>query len=87
MALMNVLVDKRTIGSIASGGTSTYAHGLLGTPDAVHIRFIATLASTTSWIGGISALVDATNVSLQNCSHAASGDIEVCAVQFHSVIQ
>lgn len=87
MALMRVNVDKRTIASIASGGTATYAHGLGGIPDAVPIRFIATLASTTAWIGGITALVDATNVSIQNCGCAASGDIEVCAMRFHSLIQ
>ena len=86
MALMRAEIDKRTIGGLASGGTATYAHGLRGAPDAVLIRYVATQASATGWIG-IAAPVDGTNVSLQNCGRANSGDIEVIAMRFHSLIQ
>lgn len=86
MALMRVQVDKRTIAGLASGANATFAHLLGGVPDAVLIRFVATLASTTSWIG-IAAPVDATNVTLQNIGAGAGGDMEVCTLRFHSLIQ
>lgn len=88
MALMRVQIDKRTIAGLASGGTATYAHGLGAAPDAVLIRFIATLAAAgaTQWIG-IAVPVNATNITLQNCGSIASGDMEVCAIRFHTIIQ
>jgi hypothetical protein len=87
MALMRYYIDKRTIANIAQGGTVTYAHGLPGAPDIVSIRMIATQASVTGWLG-ITAPIDATNVTLQNCGGGAgSGTIEVTAVRFHSIMQ
>jgi hypothetical protein len=83
---MNVNIDKRTIANIASGGNATYAHGLPGTPDTVDIRFVATIAVTTNWIR-INARVDPVNVTLYNDGTAGSGVMEVCAMQFHSLIQ
>ncbi len=77
--------DKRTIAGIASGGTATYPHGLGKAPDTVIVRWIATLA-TAAAVASISALVDASNVSLQNIGSVASPNMEVSAIIFHSVI-
>lgn len=77
--------DKRTQASIASGGTATYPHGLSRTPDTVFVRWIQTLA-TAAAVASISALVDASNVSLQNIGGVASPNMEVCAMVFHSLI-
>jgi len=86
MALMRVNIEKRTIAGLAAEGTVTFAHGLGATPDVVHIRHIATLASSVSWIN-IAAPVDATNVTLQNFGRTTSPDMEVIAMRFHSLIQ
>jgi hypothetical protein len=87
MALMTVNIDKRTIATIVTNANATFAHGLVGVPDAVLIRHVATLASTTSWMGGLAAYVDATNVTIYNGCSATSGVIEVCTLRFHSTIQ
>lgn len=87
MALMRAYIDKRTVTSIASNANTTYAHGLPGTPDTVLIRYVASQASTTAWVGGISALVDVSNVTIQNCGRGGSGNLELCAIAFHSIIQ
>jgi hypothetical protein len=78
-------VDKRTIAGLASGGTATYPHGLGKAPDTVIVRWIATLA-TAAAVANIAALVDATNVSLQNIGSVVSPNMEVCAVVFHSLM-
>jgi len=86
MALMRVQIDKRTLAGLAADGTVAYAHGLGGAPDAVHIRFITAATATTLWVGS-RAVIDATNVTINNDGGAAQPDIEVCAVRFHSLIQ
>lgn len=86
MTLMNVQIDKRTLPTIASNASATFAHGLPGAPDAVDIRFLASIATTTNWIR-IVALVDGTNVSLYNDGTATSGTFEICTMTFHSLIQ
>jgi len=86
MALMRVNIEKRTQAALTANQTATFAHGLAGAPDAVHIRFVATLASTTNWIG-VNAVVDATNVTLQNGGATTSPAMEICAVRYHSLIQ
>lgn len=78
-------VDKRTIAGLASGGTATYPHGLGKMPDAVFIRWIATLA-TAAAVASISALVDASNVSLQNIGSVLSPNMEVNAVIWHGLM-
>ncbi len=87
MALLRNYIDKRTNATIASNANISFAHGLPAAPDAVQIRHVATLASTTAWVGGIAALVDATNVSLYNCGRATSGALEITSMVFHSIIQ
>jgi hypothetical protein len=87
MALLRFYIDKRTLATIASDANINFAHGLPTIPDAVAIRFVATLASTTAWVGGIAAYIDATNVTLYNCGRATSGVLEVSTMCFHSIIQ
>lgn len=86
MALMRAEIDKRTLAGLASQGTVQYAHGLRGIPDAVFIRFITAATATTLWVGK-RAVVDATNVTIDNDGGAAGPNMEVCTVRFHSVIQ
>jgi hypothetical protein len=87
MALMRNSIDKRTLATIVTNANAQFAHGLGVVPDAVLIRHVATLASTTSWMGGLIAVIDATNVTIYNGCAATSGVIEVCTMSFHSIIQ
>jgi hypothetical protein len=85
MALMRREIDKRTLAGLASQGTATFAHGLAGVPDAVVIRKVDATA-TLNW-NLIRAIIDGTNVTLQNCGSGAGADMEVCTMRFHSLIQ
>jgi hypothetical protein len=78
-------VDKRTLAGLVSNGTATYPHGLQKTPDTVIIRFIQTLLTAPNQ-GNMVALVDATNVTVQNIDLAASPDMEICTLVFHSIM-
>jgi len=86
MALMRALIDKRTLTGLSTLDNFTYAHGLGGIPDAVFIRYIATLGTSTSWFNA-NAVIDATNITINNPGNATSPNMEVCAVLFHSIIQ
>jgi hypothetical protein len=78
-------VDKRTLAAIASNGTMTYPHGLPRTPDVVLVRWNQTIVAASN-VASISALVDASNVSLQNIGGVQSPTMEVCTMVFHSLI-
>jgi hypothetical protein len=86
MALMRYYIDKRTIAGLAADGTATYAHGLNGTPDTVQVRFIVATAVSALY-RHVCAVVDATNVTINNAGAAACQDMEICAIRFHSMIQ
>ncbi len=86
MALMRASIDKRTLAGLTTLDNVTFAHGLGGTPDAVFVRYIATLATSTSWFGA-NAVANATNVTINNPGNATGPDMEVCAIRFHSIIQ
>ncbi len=86
MALMRRYIDKRTIASLAADGTATYAHGLPGTPDTVTFRFVAAVTATALH-KHLVAVIDATNVTIDNAGGGVTGDFEVCAICFHSMIQ
>lgn len=87
MALMRVNIDQRTIAGLAPQGTATYAHGLPVAPDAVSFRFLNVgITAALAW-NQIHALVDATNVTLQNAGAGATQDFEVTAIRYHSLIQ
>lgn len=86
MALMRANIDKRTLAGLTTLDNVTFAHGLGGVPDAVFVRYIATVATATSWWGA-NAVVDGTNVTLNNPGNATSMNMEVCTLRFHSLIQ
>jgi hypothetical protein len=86
MALMRVEIDKRTIAGLTSLDVATFAHGLLGAPHAVLVRFVLTVGAATSWYS-INAQANATNVTLQNIGNTPSNDFEVCTLRYHSLIQ
>jgi hypothetical protein len=86
MALMRAQIDKRTLAGLTTLDNVTFAHGLGGTPDAVIIRWIVSNATATSWYGA-NAVIDATNVTINNPGNATSPNMEVCTIRFHSIIQ
>lgn len=89
MALLGTRIDKRTLACPTTLDVATFAHALGGTPDAVYVRHIATIATAatvTQWYN-INAAYDATNVTLQNEGNITGPNIEVCTVRFHSIIQ
>jgi len=90
MAILRYYIDSRTIAGMAADATLAYAHGLPGAPDIVNIGFIdVALTATTLHVGnnGIRAVVDATNVTLNNAGGGASVDLDVAAISCHSMIQ
>jgi hypothetical protein len=86
MALMRVQIDRRTLAGLAADGTATYAHGLGGVPDTVQVRFIVATAVSALY-RHVVAVIDATNVTINNAGGAACQDMEICAIRFHSMIQ
>lgn len=80
-----ILIDKRTLAALASGGTATYPHGLGKAPDTVVVRFNATLA-TAAAVANIVPIFDATNVTLQNIGSVLSPTMEVNTIIFHSIM-
>ena len=87
MALMRYYIDKRTLAGLAADGTVAFAHGLPTTPDAVVIRLLNAALTATEAHVNIRAIVNATNVTLDNAGQGASDNIEVCSIAFHSLIQ
>lgn len=87
MALMRYYIDKRTLAGLASGGTATFAHGLPIAPDTVQIRFLNAGATATGNNVNMRAVIDATNVTIENAGAAASDNYEVVSIAFHSIIQ
>lgn len=83
---MGTYLDKRTIAGIAAGGTATYPHGLSKPPDTVIIRYLAIGATAASHIQ-IAALIDASNITLQNFGEVISPNLEVCSLVFHGIMQ
>ncbi len=86
MALMRVLIDKRTQAAMAGNASITFAHLLGGAPDTVDIRFITNIPTTSGFVG-ITAPVDGTNITIQNCGASPSPDFEIVSMRLHSIIQ
>lgn len=86
MALLGKFIDQRTIASIATNGSASFAHGLPSAPDFVIVfgQTTATLAS-----GGLpSWSADATNVSLfATGAQATPANLQIDAVVAHSIIR
>ncbi len=86
MALMRVLIDKRTLAGLTTLDNVTYAHGLGGVPDAVFIRYIVSGATASNWFGA-NVVVNATNVTINNPGDVTMLNFEAVAIRFHSIIQ
>lgn len=86
MALMGVEIQRTAVPAIAAGANAVFAHGLRGAPDAVLVQYVASKAVVASWYT-ICAVIDANNVTLYNDGNHTSGDMVVCAMRFHSIIQ
>ena len=86
MALMRVLIDKRTNAGLAGNASLTFAHLLGGAPDTVDVRFITNIPTTSGFVG-ITAPADGTNVTIQNAGASPSPDFEVVSMRFHTLIQ
>lgn len=86
MALLRNYIDQRTIISLAADGTASYAHGLPSAPDSVSFRIINQVTATAAE-HTLRGVVNATNVTVYNNGAGASGDFEVTAIAFHSMIQ
>ena len=77
--------DKRTIAGLAANASTSFLHGLSKVPDGVNIRFIAQQASSTN-VPQITAPVDVTAVTLQNCGSATSPNMEVVTYVLHALV-
>lgn len=88
MALLGSYIDVRTIASIQTGATATFAHGLPASPDFVIVVPSVTTASSASHMGIPSAVWDATNVTIAgNFGQVATSSLRVISVVAHSVIR
>ena len=88
MALLGTFIDSRTIASIATNGTSTFAHGLPASPDFVIVTPNVTAASSTSHVGQLTPVWDATNVTIgPSQGQVGTGVLKVVSVVAHSIIR
>jgi hypothetical protein len=88
MALLGVMIDSRTLASIAAQGTFSFAHGLPAAPDEVVLVPNASVASATASQGMAFAISsDATNVSITNYATANMGTSKITSKVFHSVMR
>jgi hypothetical protein len=82
---MGTFLDKRTIAGLTSQANITFPHGLGKNPDAVIVRFVASIA-TTSYVQ-IAKYIDASNVTLVNFGNVTCPAMEVCTLVFHGIMQ
>lgn len=85
MALLGSFIDVRTIASIASNGSASFAHGLPASPDFVFVQATETGSATTA-SGDWAIAFDATNVSI-SAKHAATAVARVVSMVGHSIIR
>lgn len=94
MALLDTLIDSRTLAAIASSGSSTFAHSLGGAPDFVLFEAttgaVGTGAQSMSSNGGPAVLAyaaDATNVTVFNIGSQNSDVVRAISFRAHSIIR
>lgn len=85
MALLGSFIDNRTIASIASNASSSFAHGLPAAPDFVIVQMTGT-ATVAATVAQPSYNSDATNVSLF-ATGIATQPVRVTSVVAHSIIR
>jgi hypothetical protein len=86
MALLGAFIDSRTNAGLTSDNSLTFAHGLPASPDFVLVQYIATIATATNHFN-LSALSDATNVTIDNGGSTTSPNFRVVSVVAQSIIR
>lgn len=90
MALLGTYIDVRTIATIATQGSATFAHGLGAAPDFVFAQYEASATNSSASIPQLAVAHDATNVTVFNVGQvagAANSRIRVLSIVAHSVIR
>jgi hypothetical protein len=85
MALLNSFIDVRTLASLASNGSVSFAHGLPAAPDFVIVEQTGT-GTVAATVGGVLVNKDATNVTLF-AQGLATQPLRVTSVVAHSIIR
>jgi hypothetical protein len=85
MALLGTFIDVRTIASIASNGSASFAHGLPAAPDIVLFQATETGSATTVQPGWAVAF-DATNVTI-SAVNTPTPVTKVASILFHSIVR
>lgn len=85
MALLGSYIDSRTLAALASGGSSSYAHGLPAAPDLVVVQENTTTDSTSNI--KLVPVSDATNVTVWNHGQIDTATLRAVAIRFHSVVR
>ncbi len=86
MALLDTLIDVRTIAALAAEGTTSFAHGLPAAPDFVIVQGAATQSSNVS-ASMYNVLFDATNVTIQNSGEGTGPVLRIISIVAHSLIR
>lgn len=87
MALLGSYIDSRTVASIASNGSASFAHGLPAAPDIVIIHGTSSASGASNAAMALPRYAaDATNVSLFGTG-LDGGPLKVTCIVAHSVIR
>jgi hypothetical protein len=88
MALLGSFIDSRTIASLSSGASASFAHGLPAAPDFIVVNALgnATVASGAA-LAMPRVSTDATNVSLFQTGIDNSAVLRVIAIVAHSIVR
>jgi len=90
MALLGTFIDSRTIATIATSGSATFAHGLGADPHLVIVQPEGTAAASSASVPMYAVAHDASNVTVFNCGQANQAGVaalRVVSLRFHSLIQ
>ena len=88
MALLGSYIDSRTIASLSSGASTSFAHGLPAAPDFMIVNALgaATVASGAA-LAMPRVSFDGTNVSMFQTGIDNSATLRVVAIVAHSIIR
>lgn len=90
MALLGTFIDVRTIATIATSGSATFAHGLGAAPSFVFAQPRAAAVGSSGSMPTYAVAFDAINVTVFNVGAAAGAQIDsinVISIVAHSIIR
>lgn len=88
MAVLGTFIDVRTLATIQTGASSSFAHGLPAAPDIVIFSLTNAATSSSASVPQFAYNADATNVTVYNVGQVAGGlNVRVVSVVFHSVVR